>query len=134
MVASQPNLLFGRLFTELASSGGSNSRAFKNEQCARRIFGNAAAPISALKRDRTINLRAKNGDEDGGVSTRAGATGLADRRRGRKGNFGQKIKSAAMVLAPSCSSRAALPRKAISPIQGTPESQTTAKLCVRVAN
>src|SRR5215468_10574939 len=39
-----------------------------------------------------------------------------------------------MLLAPSCSSRAAQPRKAIGPIQGKPESQTTAKLCVRVPN
>jgi len=39
-----------------------------------------------------------------------------------------------MLLVPSCSCRAAQPRKAISPIQGKPESRTTAKLCVRVAN
>jgi len=39
-----------------------------------------------------------------------------------------------MVLAPVCPSRTAQPRKAITPIQGKPESQTTAKLRVRVAN
>jgi hypothetical protein len=39
-----------------------------------------------------------------------------------------------MLLAPTCSSIAAQPHKAISPIQGKPELQTTAKLCVLVAN
>jgi hypothetical protein len=42
--------------------------------------------------------------------------------------------SRSMLLAPSCSSIAAQPHKAISPIQGKPELQTTAKLRVLVAN
>ena len=67
--------------------------------------------------------------------------GRSRRGRGCAGNVGKSGRIAvgskatrSMLLALSCSSRTEQPRKAISPIQGKPESRTTAKLCVRVAN